>query len=337
MALSAKQEIDQRKRTNEKAAKQRMEEVFRKSPEYESLHFKRNEMYSHAVKLIMTGNSEDGRALQRQADALEDKQKQVLEMLGYPSDYLEVKYTCPICHDTGWVNKTYQCECLKKLIATKSIEKYNYSNFEEEASFEAASFSCYDDQEDETYHRNTRAHYQQLFKKMQQFCVERKNALSDPSIGPQNFILSGRPGTSKSYLSSCVAKCLEQLDVPVIYISAPRLVEALYEDVKIGTNNLEQFKHVEVFILDDLGTENTTEYTKKTITELCSERLLNKKSTIISTNLNFNELYDIYPERFSSRLFGNYHAVRCFGKDLRHQQMLKKGRTTDGDRANQKD
>ena len=38
----------------------------------------------------------------------------LLSMHGYPADYLELTYDCPLCRDTGYINGTQKCACFKK-------------------------------------------------------------------------------------------------------------------------------------------------------------------------------------------------------------------------------
>ncbi|MDU5603367.1 MAG: DnaD domain protein, partial [Mogibacterium sp.] len=51
--------------------------------------------------------------LQRQKELIEQK-KEFLEVNGYPEDYLEVKYKCPICKDHGIMDDGMRCSCVKE-------------------------------------------------------------------------------------------------------------------------------------------------------------------------------------------------------------------------------
>ena len=56
---------------------------------------------------------------------------------------------------------------------------------------------------------------------------------------------------------------------------------------------------------------------------LCiNERLMNKKSTIISTNLSLEALRDLYSERVFSRISSNFKMRRLIGKDIRLMKKL---------------
>ena len=51
--------------------------------------------------------------LQRQKELIEQK-KEFLAVNGYPEDYLEVKYKCPICKDHGMMDDGMRCSCVKE-------------------------------------------------------------------------------------------------------------------------------------------------------------------------------------------------------------------------------
>ncbi|MDE7299729.1 MAG: DNA replication protein DnaC, partial [Lachnospiraceae bacterium] len=55
---------------------------------------------------------------------------------------------------------------------------------------------------------------------------------------------------------------------------------------------------------------------------LCvNERLLGQKSTVISTNLSFEQLKNTYSERIFSRITSSYTLLKIIGDDIR---ILKK-------------
>ena len=60
---------------------------------------------------------------------------------------------------------------------------------------------------------------------------------------------------------------------------------------------------------------------------IINTRLLNQNhkitKTIISTNLNVDELFKTYTTRIGSRLAGNYRFLRFFGDDLRFKKAKK--------------
>ena len=78
---------------------------------------------------------------------------------------------------------------------------------------------------------------------------------------------------------------------------------------------------VDLLIIDDLGTECMNSMKFSELFNIINTRLLNQKNkptkTIISTNLNLQNLLKNYDERIVSRLIGNYNICRFFGDDIR--------------------
>lgn len=73
-------------------------------------------------------------------------------------------------------------------------------------------------------------------------------------------------------------------------------------------------------IIDDLGTEFVSAYSSAALFELLNERLMQKRSTILSTNFSLNNLENIYGRRVLSRLYGYFEILPFVGRDLRIPQ-----------------
>ena len=79
----------------------------------------------------------------------------------------------------------------------------------------------------------------------------------------------------------------------------------------------------DLLIIDDLGTEFTNSFTTSQLFLCVNERILRQKSTIISTNLNLNQIMDMYSERTFSRISSNYSIIKLFGDDIRIKKRQK--------------
>ena len=79
----------------------------------------------------------------------------------------------------------------------------------------------------------------------------------------------------------------------------------------------EYLTECDLLIIDDLGTEMGNSYTASKLFYIINERLLRKKSVIISTNLSLKELQDTYSDRVFSRITSAYKCIRLFGDDIR--------------------
>ena len=74
---------------------------------------------------------------------------------GYPADYLELTYTCPLCKDTGFVNGV-RCRCLKEEMQRLSVAELNASSPLTKSRFEDFDLSFYPDTVDPATGQNPR-------------------------------------------------------------------------------------------------------------------------------------------------------------------------------------
>ena len=85
--------------------------------------------------------------------------------------------------------------------------------------------------------------------------------------------------------------------------------------------DLSRYYESDLLIIDDFGTELTNQFTLSCFYDVINTRIINRKSTIINTNLNRQELNSRYGDRITSRLFGEYLPVLFLGKDIREQKI----------------
>jgi DNA replication protein DnaC len=135
----------------------------------------------------------------------------------------------------------------------------------------------------------------------------------------------GNTGVGKTFLANCIAKELLDRGYTVIYLTAFRLFDIL-EKNKFGrdeetaytaSNQFEYILDCDLLIIDDLGTELNNSFTSSQLYLIINERLLKQKSTIISTNLSYDNINANYGERVYSRLISKYSIRRIIGEDIR--------------------
>jgi DNA-binding transcriptional ArsR family regulator len=73
----------------------------------------------------------------------------------------------------------------------------------------------------------------------------------------------------------------------------------------------------DLLIIDDLGTEMTTQFTVSVLYQLLNTRLMEKKPVILSTNLTPGELASRYSPQIASRILGTYRLCQFCGDDIR--------------------
>ena len=133
----------------------------------------------------------------------------------------------------------------------------------------------------------------------------------------------------KTFISNCIAYSLLNKGKTVLYQTAPVLLESVI-DYKMSKNkNTDNniYKSVlesDLLIIDDLGTESLNSMKLSELFTILNTRILNLNNkitkTIISTNLNINDIFNNYEERIGSRIAGYYDIYYFFGDDLRFKR-----------------
>ena len=76
----------------------------------------------------------------------------------------------------------------------------------------------------------------------------------------------------------------------------------------------------DLLIIDDLGTEMINKFVISQLFQCLNERLIQERSTIISTNLSLQEFRNTYSERIFSRIIENYSWQKIYGDDIRFKK-----------------
>ena len=92
---------------------------------------------------------------------------------------------------------------------------------------------------------------------------------------------------------------------------------AKFSDDKDARRDSEKYTACDLLIVDDLGTEMGGQFVTSALYTLVNDRLLSGKATIISTNLNTEDLEKRYSPAVASRIRGQYKRVTFLGEDIR--------------------
>ena len=115
----------------------------------------------------------------------------------------------------------------------------------------------------------------------------------------------------------------------VLYFSAYDLFDMMaansFSRKDTGTDE-ELIYDCDLLIIDDLGTELTNSFVSSQLFLCLNERIMRRKSTIISTNLTLKNFSDTYSERTFSRIASNYQMISLIGKDIRIQKIFLGGK-----------
>ncbi len=258
----------------------------------------------------------------KKADAaieiLRQKEAMLIEQAGFTPDYLEPIYNCPLCKDTGYVDGE-KCACFKKACIELLYKSTNNLNLSKDHTFDRFDCTVYSREKDEIYGITP-------FENAKNILTFAKGFVKDFDSKPRNVFLFGNVGTGKTFLADCIANGLINTLHSVIYMSAhdffENMAQSEFNKTEDITSNVkaESIYDCDLLIIDDLGTETTNSFSQSILFNCINERILRKKSTIITSNYNLNQIRDIYSERISSRIYGNYTLIPILGDDLRVQK-----------------
>lgn len=315
----AEKELALRRSRAEKERELHHSEVVEKYPEIAELERQMAVCGLEAAKAI--GMNKDKSAefietLKNHNLAAQRRRAQILKEAGYPDDYLEVKYSCPVCDDKGYINGR-MCPCYKNLIRTIAYDKLSRISPLTVSTFEDFSLDYYPEIPLENGVVPRR-----LMAGNYRYC---KNYADNFSLKSPSLILYGATGLGKTHLSLAIAGEVISKGFGVIYGSAQNLLNRL-ENEKFGRSGqdgdtLSLLLECDLLILDDLGAEFSTAFTLSAIYNIINSRMLASLPTIISTNLEPGELDKKYDQRIASRILGSFTPVYFCGRDIRQLKI----------------
>lgn len=246
----------------------------------------------------------------------------LLGALGLPEDALDLKPACPFCNDTGWRGAS-MCSCLKKLCAEEQMKELSKLLDLGEQSFDAFRIDYYS----QTPWPGRGVSPRENMELVYEVCLNYAQKFGRFSI--QNLFLSGPPGLGKTFLSACIARTVSEKGFSVVYDTAGNVfaqfeVRKFQRDSQDGLearDETRRYLNCDLLILDDLGSELTTQFTQSALYELVNTRLVAGRNTVISSNLTMEDAARRYSPQIASRLEGEYHILHFFGDDIR---LLKK-------------
>lgn len=262
--------------------------------------------------------------LQKKSLELQAERAELLTEHGWPADWLDGAWRCPICRDSGHVEgKT--CSCVLEIYEQKKASDLSVVLPLGDASFESFDLTLYSDVADPSLGASPRDVMRLAWETCRDYAAK---------FGPgsRNLLFQGTTGLGKTHLSSCIAREVLAAGHSVVYdtvVSALGAFEARQfahstKEAEEAENRVRRLLDSELVIVDDLGTEMLTEMTKSALYTLINSRLLSGGKTIISTNLTRPELARRYTAPIMSRLEGEYDMVLFTGSDIRQIQRQRR-------------
>lgn len=294
----------------------RNEEIEKKIPEISEINSMLAQSSIEILKIITKGEN-----VSLNMQILENKNLQAQQMIrsllaqnGYPEDYLDLKYTCSKCEDTGFVNGI-RCQCLEEAAGKIAVSELNSSSPLQLSTFETFKLDYYRGVSvagDSDCYITMSNNYD--------YCLDYVRTFSKYS---HNVFISGKTGLGKTHLSLAIAERLLKMNWNVLYGSAINFMDKI-ESEHFGRSEgdtLSVLLDADLLILDDLGTEYDKQFCTSTVYNIINTRLSKCIPTIISTNLTPQEIEKRYEPRIVSRILSNYDYLKFNGNDVR--QMIR--------------
>ncbi len=263
---------------------------------------------------LMDGDKSALPVLRATIEDYKEERAALLGTLGFPQDYFDPIYTCPDCHDTGYVDGQ-KCHCFKQAIINTVYSQSNIREILERENFSTLTYDFYSDSQINP------ATGLSALQTAKQAVAECHNFIDNFNDKPKNLLFYGDTGVGKTFLSNCIARDLLDAGYSVIYFTAFQLFDILSKGVfEKDADAIAAHQNIfdcDLLIIDDLGTELANSFTTSQLFLCVNERILRQKSTIISTNLSLGHIVDVYSERTLSRISSNYTIIKLFGDDIR--------------------
>lgn len=275
------------------------------------------------AKAVLFGSTDALASLESINKELSDKKKQLLASHGFPKDYLSMRYKCSSCKDYGYIGNE-KCHCFKQAVVDLIYSQSNVRSSIKRENFESFSYEYYvDNYIDSSTNMTPLENIRRVVEAAKQFIHTFHDTF-------QNLLIMGNTGVGKTFLTNCITRELLEAGSIVIYLTSFQLFQII-EEYKFNRSDehyiilKDQFEYIldcDLLIIDDLGTEMNNTFVSSQLYQVVNERFLRQKSTIISTNLSFNQIESNYSERTASRIMSNYKLLKIIGEDIRIKKLI---------------
>lgn len=141
------------------------------------------------------------------------------------------------------------------------------------------------------------------------------------ALGGRGTYLWGSPGTGKTYAAACALRLWLEAGYPGKLFTAKGLADFVKEGYSEGYDALRRVKSYGLLVIDDLGAERATDWSRELFEDLIDHRLTAGTPTIVTSNHRIGQLRDLWGgvegQRIASRLAGACEPVEVCGPDRR--------------------
>ena len=309
----AQARLAQAKADHEAESSARVEAIYNQYPRLREIDRAMRRSVAHAVSAAFRKGQDPTAAIEaikQENLALQREREWILEANDLDETALEPAPICPHCGGSGYVGAV-MCECLRELCRQEQKKELS-SLLSGKETFEQFRLDLYPTEPDAQSGISPRILMQNTFQHCRRYAREfhRKS----PSL-----LFTGGPGLGKTFLSACIARTVADNGFSVVYDTATKLFSD-FEAVKFGGDRSDltrKYMECDLLIIDDLGTEMTTQFTQSVLYQVINTRMMEGKPVIVSTNLSTDAISHRYPGPIASRLRGTYQVCPFLGQDIR--------------------
>lgn len=140
-------------------------------------------------------------------------------------------------------------------------------------------------------------------------------------IERNNLIILGNVGTGKTHLAGAIANVLIDRGIPVLFGTFSEHLENIRKEFNTDGERmyLAKMKTIPVLVLDDISREKQTDWTKQILFDIVNYRYEHMTPTIITANMNINELGNYLGPDIFSRLYETSFMVETAGSNYRQR------------------
>ncbi len=297
-----KEALDERRRRALDVAEERNAALRQTYPEIEQID---RELTKTGLLLFRAASGVgDVQAIRERNLQLNEKRRALLLSYGYPENYTEVQYTCPLCADSGYQG-IRMCSCFREALIRENIRCSGIGNLIDQQTFDNFDLDWYKNQGDKAY------------EQMKAIYTHAKSYAETFGTDSGNLLFMGSTGSGKTHLCTAIASTVIRRGYGVLYDTAQGIISAFETDrFKNGYSDApamsDKYMDCDLLIMDDLGTEFQTAFALSCLYNLINTRQNQGKATIVSTNLAPAALAQRYDDRIYSRIIGSDYKVFAF-------------------------
>lgn len=270
-----------------------------------------------AIAFLKKDSEEALGAIRTRNQTLQAERNWILEAGEFEDGYLDDTPVCTRCGGTGY-DGSQMCSCLRELCRQEQKKELTSLLGSGRESFDTFRLDVYSDAYDPKLGTSPR----ELMRSNLNIC--KKYAAGFTASGG-SLLFSGATGLGKTFLSACIARQIADRGFSVMYETAIRLFGD-FETEKFGAQGgdgslTRKYFDCDLLIIDDLGTEMTTQFTVSALYSVLNTRMMEGKPILISTNLLPEALETRYSPQIASRIVGTFRLIKFAGDDLRRKGL----------------